>query len=88
MTQLKIDYMPTGERLIYESAAKWILCHPEDGVIIASWSESELPDTETDWIQETIRFEKGMDLEAKHLSPGLVDSIRACWPGSLPEGDA
>jgi len=75
---LKIDYMPTGERLIYE-ADRWILCRPADGSIIASWSESDLPEAELEWISETIKCKKGETLTDTHLSPGLRDSIKACW---------
>lgn len=76
MKNLFISYLKDGERLITDKDI-WIVCHPEDGEIIASSSSNELFGAED--IVEAIQ--SASKLSEKHLTTGLIESINIVWGG-------
>lgn len=78
MRNLSISYLKHGERLITDGDT-WIICHPEDGEIIASSGDE---DTAHEMFAEGEIFNAKVDavtLTEEHLSPGLRDSIEDVW---------
>ena len=74
MKKLFISYLKDGERLITDKDI-WIICHPEDGEIIASSSDNELFDIGI--ISDAINNSEILD--EKHITQGLIESIDIVW---------
>lgn len=78
MKNLRIGYLKHGERLITDGDI-WIICHPEDGEIVASSADEDTAyEIFADGEIYTARVD-AVDLTDDHLTDGLRDSIESVW---------
>lgn len=78
MKKLSISYLSDGHRLITDGDI-WIICHPEDGEIVASSGDEE---TAHELFGDGEIYQAQLNtvlLTDDHLTPGLVDSIKNVW---------
>ena len=78
MKKLSISYLSDGHRLISDGDI-WIVCHPEDGEIVASSGDEETAHELFSEEEICHSLEKAEPLTDDHLTPGLVDSIKNVW---------